>query len=423
MSEHELNCSGAPWNGQWIPPLTVSSKAQPTPTGWKWQSLRELAKLESGHTPSRYRPDWWGGDVPWLALPDIRELDGKVAYATIENTNDAGIANSSAQILPAGSVCLSRTASVGFVTKLGRPMATSQDFVNWVCGPDLDPDFLLHLLIASRGYIRSLSSGSTHKTVYVPTVKEFRICCPLLPEQKRIAGILAAAEGLRRLRAQADRRAADFIPALFDDMFGDANTSQFPALRLSEVAQVVSGVAKGRKLNGSSAMSVPYIRVANVQAGYLDLREIKQIEAFPAEVQELLLRRGDVLLTEGGDFDKLGRGAMWETEIPNCIHQNHVFRVRLDASQVLPVYFTQYLRRAATKAYFLRCAKKTTNLASINMKQLRALPVTIPPIRLQHAFATRIAKVRAMETKQAECRSRLDDLFQSLLHRAFSGQL
>lgn len=186
----ELNNSPVEANGRWIPPLTVSPKTPPAPAGWKWQLLRELAKLESGHTPSRFRPDWWGGDVPWLALPDIRELDGKVANSTSENTNAAGIANSSARILPAGTVCLSRTASVGFVTKLGCPMATSQDFVNWVCGPDLDPDFLLHLLIASREYIRSLSSGAIHKTVYVPTVKEFRICLPALPEQRRIAGTL-----------------------------------------------------------------------------------------------------------------------------------------------------------------------------------------------------------------------------------------
>ena len=106
---------------------------------------------------------------------------------TLETTNDLGIANSSARVLPEGTVVLSRTASVGFVAIMGRPMATSQDFVNWVCGPGLQPLFLMYLLRASRVAIRGLSSGAIHKTVYVPTVKAFQVCIPDVAEQKGIA--------------------------------------------------------------------------------------------------------------------------------------------------------------------------------------------------------------------------------------------
>ncbi len=169
-----------------IHPLTVGTAAPP-PNGWMWTTLTSLARLESGHTPSRYRSDWWGGDIPWIALPDIRALDGRIAFETAETTNADGIAHSSARILPAETVVMSRTASVGFVTRMGRAMATSQDFVNWVCGPELDPEFLMHLLIRSRTYVRSLSSGATHKTVYLPSVKAFRVCVPSLSEQRRIA--------------------------------------------------------------------------------------------------------------------------------------------------------------------------------------------------------------------------------------------
>ena len=168
-----------------IVPLSVDRIPDAAPHGWRWELLTRLARLESGHTPSRYHPEWWGGDIPWIALPDIRDLDGKVAFDTLEHTNEDGIANSSARVLPAGTVVLSRTASVGFVTIMGRPMATSQDFVNWVCGPELDPHFLALLLIASRAYIRSLASGAVHKTVYVPTVKKFQVCIPPFPEQQQ----------------------------------------------------------------------------------------------------------------------------------------------------------------------------------------------------------------------------------------------
>ena len=170
-----------------------------------------MARLESGHTPSRRRPEWWGGDVPWIALPDIRALDGKLAFETTEYTNQLGIANSSARVLPKHTVVMSRTASVGFVTMMGRPMATSQDFVNWVCGPELDPFFLAYALRASREYIRGLASGAVHKTIYMPTLHSLQICVPPIDEQRRIVAELdtrlAEAE---RLRAAGLRRSADF---------------------------------------------------------------------------------------------------------------------------------------------------------------------------------------------------------------------
>lgn len=197
-------------------PLSVGPRLDWPPTGWAWQTLTDIARLETGHTPSRSRPDWWTGDIPWIALPDIRRLDGQIAVATAETTNADGIANSSARILPTDTVVMSRTASVGFVTRMGRPMATSQDFVNWVCGPDLDPEFLMHLLIRSRDEIRALSSGAIHKTVYFPTVRAFRVCVPAIDEQRRIVAELTerlAAIAAMDVSIRAEQEAIEALPA------------------------------------------------------------------------------------------------------------------------------------------------------------------------------------------------------------------
>ncbi len=109
-------------------PIAVGLTGAAGSTSTQTQPLFSLARLESGHTPSRRHPEWWGGHVPWLALPDIRKLHGKLAYKTTETINDAGLKNSSARLPPMGTVCLCRDASIGFVTMLGRPMATSQHF-------------------------------------------------------------------------------------------------------------------------------------------------------------------------------------------------------------------------------------------------------------------------------------------------------
>lgn len=242
---------------------------------------------------------------------------------------------------------------------------------------------------------------------------------PTGAEQDRIVKLLDESDELIRLRDEANCRFSEIIPALFHETFATIRSVR----PLHELANVVSGVAKGRKFKTGQPETVPYLRVANVQDGYLDLTELKTIEALPGEVKELALRRGDVLLTEGGDFDKLGRGAMLEQDLPGCIHQNHVFRVRCDQSKLLPQYFASFLLSAKARLYFRQCAKKTSNLASINMGQLRALPVPAASLPEQKEFAQRITEIRQLKTAQTDSRLRLENLFQSLLHRAFNGQL
>ena len=127
-------------------------------------------------------------------------------------------------------------------------------------------------------------------------------------------------------------------------------------------------------------------------------------------------------MTEGGDFDKLGRGAIWPGGVKDCIHQNHIFRVRLDKSNLLPEFFAAFLRSTYAKNYFLRCSKQTTNLASINMTQLRATPVALPPLPMQHQFAKLVGRYERLRAVQRESLRQTEHLFQTLLNRAFNGQ-
>ena len=131
---------------------------------------------------------------------------------------------------------------------------------------------------------------------------------------------------------------------------------------------------------------MPYMAVSNVKDGYIDWATVKTIMATKQEIEQYRLLPYDVLMTEGGDPDKLGRGSVITKPLKNSIHQNHIFRVRLQTERILPVYFSEYLQHQKAKRYFLGCAKQTTGIASINMKQLRALPVLVPPLKLQEQF-------------------------------------
>jgi type I restriction enzyme S subunit len=271
-----------------------------------------------------------------------------------------------------------------------------------------------------------MSSNTTNiSNLRTSELLEFPVHLPPLPEQRRIAALLDKADRLRRLRRYALEVSETYLQSVFLEMFGDFANDQrtWPIIELDSVAEIASGVTKGQNYNGKQTIEVPYLRVANVQDGYLDLSEIKTIRVPPSEAEQLRLRHGDVLMTEGGDFDKLGRGAVWRDEIPGCIHQNHVFRVRLAPNKVRPEYFESLLLTRYAKGYFLAASKQTTNLATINMTQLKGLPTPAPSLKLQDQFATTYRKNERFRAQQREALRQAEHLFQTLLHRAFAGEV
>lgn len=212
------------------------------------------------------------------------------------------------------------------------------------------------------------------------------------------------------------------------------DTSELPELpegwcwaTLDLLAAVKGGITKGQKpRSGENYREVPYLRVANVQRGFLDLQQMKTIQAPDAVIDELRLERGDVLFNEGGDRDKLGRGWIWKGEIAECIHQNHVFRARMHTDDMQPELLSWY-GNTAGQQYFFEEGKHTTNLASINLTKLRALPVPVPPraeqARIRAAVERQISVVDdALGSISLEV-TRLARLRQSILKWAFEGRL
>lgn len=155
---------------------------------------------------------------------------------------------------------------------------------------------------------------------------------------------------------------------------------------LNAVAVVQAGIAKG-KSNIRKPVRLPYLRVANVQDGHVDLTEVKEITVAAAEVDRYKLQRGDVLFTEGGDFDKLGRGCVWSGQINPCLHQNHVFAVRCSPTKLLPYILASLASSPYGRRYFTLSSKQSTNLASINSSQLKAFPLPLPPFPEQKKIA------------------------------------
>lgn len=196
---------------------------------------------------------------------------------------------------------------------------------------------------------------------------------------------------------------------------------------LDMIGEIVSGVAKGTKRATPVPMrEVPYLRVANVQRGYLDLSEIKTILATEKDIEQLTLKEGDILFNEGGDRDKLGRGWIWKSEIEECIHQNHVFRCRLYDPNFVPELIS-YHGNTFGKLWFERAGKQTTNLASINMGILKRFPVPVIPVLEQKFIFDYIQSNLDIVDAQLEQNSKLikncSRQRTNILNQAFKGKL
>ena len=192
---------------------------------------------------------------------------------------------------------------------------------------------------------------------------------------------------------------------------------------LEGCAVVQTGAAKGRKFGGAEVVQVPYLRVANVQDGYLDLAEMKTISIRRSELNRYRLQQGDVLMTEGGDFDKLGRGFIWRGQLKLCVHQNHVFAVRTARNRLLPDFFTYEAQSDYGRAYFLKVAHKTTNLASINSTKLKAFPVLIPTLGEQREIVSILEAIDCKADLHRRKRAVLEQLFKALLHKLMTGEI
>ena len=263
--------------------------------------------------------------------------------------------------------------------------------------PEIDQQYLYYYLKSNATLyrIKEVATGSVRDNLRLSMLYDFMIELPSLDVQRQIVSNLDLLASIIRQRNQQLSKLDELVKARFVEMFGDMllNSLDWPEKSLEGLADIVSGITKGRKTTEAELIEVPYMAVSNVKSGYIDWTTVKTILATKQEIEQYRLMPDDILMTEGGDPDKVGRGAIIKNPLKDSIHQNHIFRVRLDESELLPAYFAEYLQHQKAKRYFLGCAKQTTGIASINMRQLRALPVLIPPLPLQNQFADFVAEV------------------------------
>ncbi|MCY4518924.1 MAG: restriction endonuclease subunit S [Acidimicrobiaceae bacterium] len=281
--------------------------------------------------------------------------------------------------------------------------------------------------------LENLNLGASDSSTTIPSLRRpdleaVSVRLPRRADQDRV--VAAIEEHFSRLdTAQRTLVAADSrLHALYRSVAVEAfDRPDWVWTTLGEIAEVKGGITKDSKREMHPEFEeFPYLRVANVQRGYLDLSDIATIQADRRKAQRLILCPGDILFNEGGDRDKLGRGWVWEGQIEDCIHQNHVFRARLLDDRFDP-YFVSLHSNSWGQQWFETHGKQTTNLASLNLTTLKSFPVPAPSLREQQVVVSYLrsamADIEHQRLELGRAKGRADGLRRSILLRAFAGQL
>ena len=458
----------------------MSDELMELPEGWATSPISESCLVMSGQTPKGIEDiALEDEEIPWFRVGSMNEpgneefLEKTNIRLSREATKKLGL-----HIYPAGTIVFPKRGGAIATNKkriLAQPSAYDLNLMG-ILPIGLENRFVWHWFQTID--LKQLSDGSNVPQINHGDIEPLIIPVPPLKEQRRI---VAKIEELRE-RSQKARSHLSAIPNLCDKFrqsvlaaafrgdltadwreqnpdvetasvllerisrdgqqrsirkktnLGELDLSTLPEIpetwkweQLIKISGLLGGVTKGRKFNGQVTVQVPYLRVANVQDGFLDLEEIKEIEVLPEDINKYRLEHGDILFTEGGDRDKLGRGTVWRNEIAGCIHQNHVYRSRLYSSEMLPEYVSLAAKSKYAKDYFFHNASQTVNLASINMTTLGKLPLPIPPTDEQKEICSIVYKLfeiaEIIKTNHSKLFHQLDQLDRSILAKAFRGEL
>lgn len=420
------------------------------PANWYVIKLKYIADMQGGGTPSKNEPDFWNGDIPWVSPKDMK---AEWIDDAEDKITELGLKESATSLIPPQSVLivvrsgiLKHSLPVAINT---IPVALNQDMKALHPSPSVIPEFLAWMLRGTSADILALCHhlGATVDSLRTDFLSNMLFPVPPIDEQPAIAAFLdrqtakidaLIAKKRQLITALHEKRSAIISHAVTKGLNPDAPMKEsgiewvdsIPAhwqvQRLKFVADVRSGVAKGRKFEGVKTVELPYLRVANVQAGHIDLSDVAEIEVTVSEIERYSLKVGDVLMNEGGDYDKLGRGAVWKGQIEPCLHQNHVFAVR-PYQQSLSLWITTLTLAQYARFYFMINSKQSTNLASISSRNLSEFPVIMPPQSEREQILGYIEDetrhIDRLTAKGEETIERLQEYRAALISAAVTGKI
>jgi type I restriction enzyme S subunit len=399
--------------------------------------LRDLGDWSGGNTPSKANATYWtDGTIPWVSPKDMKVDE---ITSSEDRVSEAALKQGRVSMVPEGSVLvvtrsgiLPHTLPVA-VTK--TPVTINQDLKALAPKPGVLPKYVAHALRgASRSILEECSKhDTTVASVDTNALLDFEIPLVDRDEQRRIVAEIEkqfsrldeAVANLKRVRANLKRYKAAVLKAAAEgELLGGSVSQERRRAHIADVARIISGLTKSPKRT-ALPRKLPYLRVANIYASELRLNEIEYIGVADSEIEKLLLQRDDLLVVEGnGSADQIGRVALWDGSITECVHQNHSIKVRF-GPDVVPRWALTWLLSPGGRHEIEQVSSSASGLHTLSTGKIGRLPIPVPSLADQHRIVAevdrRLSIVREVEAEVDANLRRAQALRQAVLARAFAG--
>lgn len=389
---------------------------------WPLKPLGEICSTTSGGTPSRSRPEYFGGAIPWIKSGDL--TDGDV-IACDENITEEALRSSSAKLFSKGTVLVAMYgATVGKLGMLGIEAATNQAVCGITPSDELYRWFLFFFLLSQRQNLIGQSAGGAQPNISQKIVRELLVPVPSLPEQRRIVDLLSRAEGIVRLRREAEMKAAKLIPALFLDMFGDPATNP-KGWPVRKVADFVSRFEGGKNIQAGSENGSSYriLKVSAVTSGVYRESESKPSPDGYSPPASHIVRAGDMLFSRANTEELVGATAIVEKTNEKTLLPDKLWRF-VWAEPVEPAYMHALFQSLFIRRELGKLSSGTSaSMRNISQGKLFHLHLPVAPYSEQKAFADHAATAQSILSQQSTATAKAQATFDALLARAFSRDI
>lgn len=393
---------------------------------WPMAAIGEVCDVVSGATPKTGEPGHWGGDIRWATPKDLSELGQKYIADTPRKITEQGLRSCSARMLPAQSVLFSSRAPIGLVAINTVPMCTNQGFKSLVPrNGAIATDYLYWWLKVHRSQMEGLGRGATFKEISKKLVQQIKIPLPPPVQQKRIARILDAADSLRARRRESLAQLDALLQSTFLDLFGDPVTNP-KGWRVGQLADVVERLDGGKNVAKSETQTeFRVLKVSAVTSGTYKPDESKYLPVDFRVPDSSVVRQGDLLISRANTVELIGATAyVWHTP-ENIVLPDKIWKFVWKSDVEIEPLFVYHLSRKTgfRRALSSRASGTSGSMKNIAKSKLLGLSIPLPPIDLQHRFATIVEAVEQQKARLRAHLAELDALFASLEARAFNGEL
>jgi type I restriction enzyme S subunit len=397
---------------------------------WQTKKLSEVCELVGGGTPSTSISKYWNGDICWVTPKNLGWLTDFEISTTDRKISNEGLKNSSAQLLPVGSVILSSRAPIGYVAINIVPMATNQGCRSFICGPNIFNKYLYYFLVFNTEYLNSLGSGSTFLEVSGSKLKEIEIPLPPLSEQKKIVKILDEKMGkiseAKKLREGTIADTEKILSQALHEIFEEGKKKGWEEKSIGDVAiQIKSGFACGKQ--NEIADGIVHLRTHNISLnGQLNLDKIVRIPESFVDTNIFTLKKHDIIFNNTNSVALVGKTILIHEDLPYAF-SNHLTRIRFNRKTVISSWVLYVFQTYWADKVFERMCTRWIGQAGINQTSLSKIKILMPPFSEQQKIVKRLdalsAKIRqAVELQKSQLED-LKKLEKAYLREAFNGDL